>query len=135
MRNRHSRKRYQKGIDSPFLVTVCRERRAEECDPPPFIPWHCWREGQGQRGGPAQTQTAQEVLQRQKGWLQTTPAPFQAPTHSCSPPIGSGCDLGIPLRCHCFVFRPISLSFPFSLFPFLGRESMGAPSPLVTEPG
>ena len=26
------------------------------------------------------------------------PPPFQAPTHSCSPPIGSGCDPGIPLQ-------------------------------------
>ena len=91
------RKRYQKGIDSPLLVTV--KRRAEECDPPPFVPLRCRREGQGQRGGPAQTQTAQEVLQRQKGWLQTPPhPPFQAPTRSRSPPIGSGCDPGIPLH-------------------------------------
>ena len=27
----------------------------------------------GARGGPAQTEIAQEVLQRQKGWLQTAP--------------------------------------------------------------
>ena len=55
------------------------------------------REKDGGKGGPAQTQIAQEVLWRQKGWLQTTP-PLQAPTHSRSPPIGSGCDLGIPLH-------------------------------------
>jgi len=49
------------------------------------------REKGGGKGEPVQTQIAQELLQRQKRWL-------QAPTHSCSPPIGSGCDLGIPLH-------------------------------------
>ena len=38
----------------------------------------------GGKGGPAQTQIAQEVLRRQKGWLQTTP-PLQAPTHIAHP--------------------------------------------------
>ena len=57
------------------------------------------REKGGGEGRPVQTQIAQEVSWRQKGCLQITPLPLllQAPTHSRSPPIGSGCDLGIPL--------------------------------------
>jgi len=47
--------------------------------------------------GTVQTQIAQEVLQRQKGWLQPASL-LQAATHSHSSPIGSGCDLRIPLH-------------------------------------
>ena len=43
-------KRYQKGINSPLPVTVWRKGQAEECDPPPFVPLRCWREGRGERG-------------------------------------------------------------------------------------
>ena len=50
MRNRHNRKRYPEGINSPLPVTVWRKGRAEECDPPPFIRSCRQSEGQGEIG-------------------------------------------------------------------------------------
>jgi len=44
-----------------------------------------------------QPQTAQEVLQRQKGWLQTNP-PVPGTHMLTYSPIGSDCDPGIPLQ-------------------------------------
>ena len=50
MRNRHNRKRYPEGINSPLPVTVWRKGRAEECDPSPFIPSRRQRQRRGQIG-------------------------------------------------------------------------------------
>ena len=50
MRNRHNRKRYPEGINSPLPITVWRKGRAEECDPAPFILSCRQSEGQGEIG-------------------------------------------------------------------------------------
>ena len=48
-----------------------------------------YRPAAGEKGGgkegPAQTQTAQEVLRRQKGWLLTTPRSRHPHTHVAHP--------------------------------------------------
>ena len=124
MRNRHNRKRYQKGVNSPFPVTVWRKGRAEECDPPPFVPSCCQREEVGAMGDPHRLRLHRKYCGDRRGGSRLPP-PLQAPTYSCSLPIGSGCDLEIPLQvpsrhpllCLFLPSSPVSLLVPFSRVP------------------
>lgn len=51
----------------------------------------------GAKGGPMQTDCTGSIVEME-GVAPDHPPPLQAPTHSCSPPISSGCDLRIPLQ-------------------------------------
>ena len=53
--------------------------------------------GRGKEGDPCRLRLHRKYCRDRRGGSRPPPQ-LQAPTHSCSPPIGSGCDPGIPLH-------------------------------------
>ena len=92
-------------------VTVWRKGRAEECDPPLFIPLRHQREEWGQRETRADSDCTGSITETE-GVAPDPPAP------------GSGCDLGIPLY-------PESELYPGLHQEKSGQQTQGDPAPLL----
>ena len=98
-----------KGTDSPLPLTVRRDELRNVFLPRSYRRALERRVG-AKRGTRADTDCTGSIAETE-GVAPDHHPPFQALTHSHSPPIGSGCDPGIPLQQDVVVSAGIELTF------------------------